>query len=367
MPPGVITIPASRRIYSSVRYRVLGLVVLLSGICLLSGSDASEGSPTPSLQDNTEVTVLLWTHPFGTWRKLPDCWEQYRISGCKITDNTGSYQEADAVIFHHRDIAGGGLSALPSQPRPPTQKWIWMNQESPTHSSRMQVFEGVFNLTLSYREDSDIFIPYGYLIPRALTDKVIQGRYALPLSVTSASDPARPHFVAWVVSNWSENHARVIFYRLLIQHVQVDLFGAWGRPLPSGSQGVMELLRGYLFYLAMENSQHTDYITEKLWNAVSAGAIPVVLGPSRVNYERFLPPEAFIHVDDFPTVQELAQYLLMLKDNPAMAHRHLAWRKHYSLYRASFWNDQYCTACSAVRKTRGRRDVVQHLSQWYWS
>ncbi|KAI4815354.1 hypothetical protein KUCAC02_005503 [Chaenocephalus aceratus] len=105
--------------------------------------------------------------------------------------------------------------------------------------------------------------------------------------------------------------------------------GELAGPLPEDSGGsVVRLVSRYQFYLALENSQHTDYITEKLWNAVRAGAVPVVLGPSRQNYERFLPPEAFIHVDDFPTVRGLAR---------------------------------------AVRRTRGRADSVQDLTRWFHS
>lgn len=66
----------------------------------------------------------------------------------------------------------------------------------------------------------------------------------------------------------------------------------------------------YRIYLAFENSNCDEYITEKLWyNAYFKYAIPVVMGGSRRNYEELCPPESFIHVDDFDSPQSLADYL----------------------------------------------------------
>nr|XP_057935254.1 alpha-(1,3)-fucosyltransferase 4-like [Doryrhamphus excisus] len=305
-----------------------------------------------------EVTLLIWTHPFGRYRELPDCSALYDIDGCVVTDDERAYTHADAVVVHHRDVATGSAK-LPPEPRPDGQKWVWLNYESPVHTPALWSMEGVFNLTMSYRADSDIFLPYGYLVPEG-----VQKNGGHPLQVSSRS---RPRLVAWVVSNWVESHARVAFYHELRQHVQVDVFGRAGRKLPEGSMSVIGLVKRYQFYLALENSQHTDYITEKLWNAVLAGAVPVVLGPARKNYERFLPPEAFIHVDDFPTVQGLARYLLMLKRDPVHLMRHLRWRRDFSVYQPVFWTEHYCTACMAVRKNRGRTNVVQDLTLWFES
>uniref|UniRef100_A0A672H9T7 Fucosyltransferase n=1 Tax=Salarias fasciatus TaxID=181472 RepID=A0A672H9T7_SALFA len=169
-----------------------------------------------------------------------------------------------------------------------------------------------------------------------------------------------------VVHKFPQARFRVHFYNHLKEYIKIDIFGSAGTILPEGKGSVVKMIRRYRFYLAFENSQHTDYITEKLWNAVRGGAIPVVLGPSRKNYERFLPPEAFIHVDDFNTVQELAQYLLKVKDSPSLITMHLSWRKDYSLYFAT-WDEYYCTVCKVVRMRKGKIDVVKNLTAWFYS
>lgn len=348
---------------------LIGVVLLLFGVCLLSLPEPPGlDSPVYIPERNNDVTLLIWTHPFGRQRKLPDCFSLFGIEGCTLTDDGRAYPQADAVVIHHREIAVG-TAELPPEPRPAAQKWIWMNYESPSHTPGLWRLEGVFNLTMSYRSDSDIFLPYGNLIPNT-ADRSVRRVRAIPLHGQSRSRLLRPRLVAWVVSNWSESHARVAFYYKLRRYLQVDVFGRAGRRVPEdigGSRGVVKLLGLYQFYLSLENSQHTDYITEKLWNAVLAGAVPVVLGPSRQNYERFLPPEAFIHVDDFPTVRGLARYLLMLKHNPKRLMRHLDWRGSYSMHQTTFPTEHYCTACWAVKRGWGRTTVVQDLASWFKS
>lgn len=359
---------AFRVVRTSVCVVTVGFLSLI-GVCLLYLPDPRtlEAFVSFSEQDGS-ATLLIWTHPFGRNSSLPDCSEQFQIDGCSLTDDWREYPQSDAVLIHHREVATG-TAELPPEPRPPAQQWIWMNYESPSHTPRLWRFNGVFNLTMSYRTDSDIFLPYGYLIPGSRKAKVTQTNYAQKLRAPSLSRLHRPRLVAWVISHWAESHARVAFYYRLRRYIHVDVFGRAGRPLPedSGGGSVVRLVRRYQFYLALENSQHTDYITEKLWNAILAGAVPVVLGPPRQNYERFLPPEAFVHVDDFPTVRELAGYLLMLRRDPARLRRHLDWRGGYGVHQPEFWAEHYCRACEAVRRTRGRTGVVKDLSRWFHS
>ena len=85
----------------------------------------------------------------------------------------------------------------------------------------------MFNLTMSYRADSDIFLPYGYLVSHHST-------HGHPLNVPSSSHP-RPYLLAWVISNWAESQARVAFYRQLSRYVRVDVFGQAGLDLPGDS------------------------------------------------------------------------------------------------------------------------------------
>ncbi|XP_063084849.1 3-galactosyl-N-acetylglucosaminide 4-alpha-L-fucosyltransferase FUT3-like [Cavia porcellus] len=361
------------------RHCLSGLLLqLLLSICFFSYLrvtwDPPTGSPTPapSSEDVVPTTpqrtpglasttqppaprgllILLWTWPFGQPVALSRCSEMRPgTADCRITANRSVYPQADAVIVHHRDISFKPKRQLPPSPRPPGQRWVWFSLESPSHCRQLEALDGYFNLTMSYRRDSDIFTPYGWLEPR---DAQLP---APPLNLT-----AKTKLVAWVVSNWKENSARVGYYNQLRLHLPVDVYGRGHLPLPR--QDMQERLARYKFYLAFENSQHPDYITEKLWNnALGAPAVPVVLGPSRANYERVLPPDAFIHVDDFPSPRALAQHLLALDQDDAQYLRHFRWRDTLQVGIGN-WTLAFCKACWRLQEGP-RYQTVASIAAWF--
>ncbi|XP_004648792.1 galactoside 3(4)-L-fucosyltransferase-like [Octodon degus] len=317
---------------------------------VLHGSPALVSTPQPSTPQN--LLILLWTWPFNNPVPLSRCSDlRPGTADCQITANRKVYRRADAVIVHHWEVGFSPKIQLPPSPRPTSQRWVWFTMEPPENCPKMRALDGLFNLTMSYRSDSDIFTPYGWLVPRG--DQPI----APPLNLS-----AKTGLVAWAVSNWREGSARVRYYNQLRLHLPVDVYGKGHRPLPR--QGMQQHLAQYKFYLAFENSQHPDYITEKLWkNALQAPAVPVVLGPSRSNYERFLPPDAFIHVDDFPSPQVLAQHLLALDKDDARYLRFFRWRETLRVVSGS-WALAFCKACWRLQEGP-RYQTVASIATWF--
>ncbi|XP_025027354.1 alpha-(1,3)-fucosyltransferase 4 [Python bivittatus] len=294
----------------------------------------------------------MWWVPFGHIWNLGDCGQLFNISACKVSTNRSHQLGAHAVIFHHRELLRHGISQMPQQ-RPPGQRWVWMNFESPTHTTGLRGLTGLFNWTMSYKVDSDVFVPYGYL--KLLPEPLIQ--FTLP---------KKTKLVAWVISNWNEGHARVRYYHQLKKYLPIDIYGGHGLALKDGN--VVKTVSEYKFYLAFENSQHQDYITEKLWrNAFGSWAVPVVLGPPRANYERFVPSDSFIHVNDFSDPMELAVYLKFLDKNKNMYRKYFAWRKQYEVRVSSFWLEHSCKVCNTVRALGKQSKTVQNLASWFES
>ncbi|EPY86311.1 galactoside 3(4)-L-fucosyltransferase [Camelus ferus] len=270
---------------------------------------------------------------------------------CQLTDNRREYPRADAVLVHHREVSSRPKAQLPPSPRPPGQRWVWYSMESPSNSPQLKTLDGYFNLTMSYHRDSDIFMPYGWLEPWP-------GQPVEALVNVSA----KTKLVAWVVSNWRADSVRVRHYQTLQAHLQVGVYGRRHKPRPR--QVMTQQLSQYEFYLAFENSLHPDYITEKLWkSALQAWAEPAVLGPSRSNYEEFLPPEAFIHVDDFKSPKDLAQHLLALDRDPARYLSHFRWRE--MLRPQSFsWALMFCKACWRLQQEPSYQ-TVPSITSWF--
>lgn len=74
--------------------------------------------------------------------------------------------------------------------------------------------------------------------------------------------------VAWFVSNCHPRNQRMHYARELSKYIQVDIYGACGslRCPRSQSQTCFDMLdEDYKFYLAFENSNCKDYITEKFF------------------------------------------------------------------------------------------------------
>lgn len=72
--------------------------------------------------------------------------------------------------------------------------------------------------------------------------------------------------VAWFVSNCFTANGRQDYANELAKHIEVDIFGRCGQQIcKKGSPGCKAKLRKYKFYLAFENSNCVDYITEKFF------------------------------------------------------------------------------------------------------
>uniref|UniRef100_A0A3P9NKB5 Fucosyltransferase n=1 Tax=Poecilia reticulata TaxID=8081 RepID=A0A3P9NKB5_POERE len=108
-----------------------------------------------------------------------------------------------------------------------------------------------------------------------------------------------------------------------------------------------------------------DYITEKLYIPLSVGTVPVVLGTTRENYENFVPRDAFIHVDDFKSPKELADYLLLQDKNQEMYLGYFKWRRHFKVYRINSWAERTCHACDYLKRHKEYR-AFENLNKWYW-
>ncbi|KAM9323922.1 3-galactosyl-N-acetylglucosaminide 4-alpha-L-fucosyltransferase FUT3-like [Gastrophryne carolinensis] len=302
---------------------------------------------TSTPKKENEIIVLVWVWPWGVPFSLDRCQIEFNIPGCKLTANRSLYNVADALVIHHADIMSD-RNLLPQKPRPHFQHWVWLNLEPPLIIENLHWLDGLFNMTMTFRKDSDIFRPYGEIV--ALKE---------PKNFTI---PAKSKLVTWIVSRWYSTLPRNVYYKELRKHIKIDIYGAGHKPL--SSYDLDSTVSQYKFYLAFENSIYKDYITEKLWSrAFGSWAVPVVFGTSRKNYEDYIPGDAFIHVDDFSSPKELADYLLQLDKDDEKYLKYFSWRSRYEV-KVSPWTYHYCAAC-AMLKWGPKYQIAKNISKWF--
>ncbi|KAI1900529.1 hypothetical protein AGOR_G00050870 [Albula goreensis] len=328
---------------------LLGLFTLLSYWLLVPKT----GVKSP-VQRNRNISILLWYWPFSRPLDLEGdvCWDLYAIPGCYIMDNHSKFSEADVVVFHHHELKTHRWKLPHHLHRPPKQKWLWLSLESPATNGNLTPYDSVFNWTMTYRHDSDIFMPYGKLVPKSVYRD--GGGHAIP----------RKNLLAcWVVSNYRSRQKRAQIYQSLKKLVPIAVYGKWHKK-PLSAEELLPTIKRCHFYLAFENSNFTDYITEKLWrNSFLADTVPVVFGPPRQNYEKVVPSNSFIHVDDFNSTKSLAEFLHQLVANKEGYASYFEWHRNYSVKILSDWRERLCHICKHYDQLPAHK-AYHHLDAW---
>ncbi|WAQ90711.1 hypothetical protein PtA15_13A110 [Puccinia triticina] len=193
-----------------------------------------------------------------------------------------------------------------------------------------------FDFEATYKTTSDFPIPYayGFIDPR---------RAALPFE-----SRRQDKIAAAFVSNCSPKNNRTTILEKLIDLLpgQIDSFGYClnnaesdqvvqkfnlnpsipGQPHHNLSrwEEKMSIIGRYKFTIAFENANEEDYVTEK---ALSAGSIPIHLGLTAEQFEKFKPsPNSALNVADFKTVEELADKMRQIANDRVSFDSALAWK-----------------------------------------
>lgn len=117
--------------------------------------------------------------------------------------------------------------------------------------------------------------------------------------------------------------------------------------------------------MSFENSNCKDYITEKFYiNGLMNDVIPIVLGARKEDYIKTSPPGSFIHVDDFSSPKELAQYLNLVAQNETLYLSYFKWKfnPNWQLINTYFW----CRLCSMLHSPYATQESHSYPSITKW-
>ncbi|XP_063745068.1 alpha-(1,3)-fucosyltransferase 7 [Eleginops maclovinus] len=298
------------------------------------------------------LTILLWHWPNGRSLSLKGdvCWDLYRIPHCRLVDQRSLFPSADVVVFHNTELARQKLPI--DLPRPQGQRWAWMSLEAPLHNGNLHQYANVFNMTISFRRNADVTVPYGELLPKEAEGHLVAD---VPLN--------KSLLACWVVSNYRRHHKRSKVYQELKAVVPVKIYGRYTKK-PLVPKSLLPTISHCFFYLAFENSITKDYITEKLWrNAYQGGAVPVVLGPPLGDYKSVAPPNSFIHVDEFSSVKDLGKYLQQLAEDKKRYSEYFAWKRQWNVKLYKDWRERLCKICLQYNNLPTEK-VYPNLEAW---
>jgi hypothetical protein len=236
-------------------------------------------------------------------------------NGWTFTTDRTRLNDAAVVIFH--------LPTMPSlwrfPPKRRGQQWVAWSMESDVNYRRQSSrwFMRLFDWTMTYRRDSDV--PVLYLNSSVASE------------LRQAPRPKEPgSLVAFFAKNRADHCGRGRYVAELMKHIEVHSYGPFlrNRPLPDdcGRETKLSTIARYKFTLAFENSVSHDYVTEKIFDALVAGSVPIYRGAS--NFDEFMPGErCLIRADDFEDPAELAAYLHRLDADEKTYQEYLAWKQ----------------------------------------
>ncbi|KAG0210189.1 Alpha3-fucosyltransferase [Mortierella sp. NVP41] len=277
-----------------------------------------------------EYPILWWTLVYDE-----DRYDNYLIDqcglpyNCKMTLNHSYYDQSPLIIMQQWQIPRNEF--IPRNTLPPKdhvlsgkKAWVLNSIEAPTWIARDKELTQLFAYRWTNWFNAD-FVEHYFQVapgPNSFISRVLQPpmmaldmKNLLRRQGPANQQPLAP--VAWVVSDCNSFNGRRFYVYQLLKYVDIDIYGKCmtNREWPKNAEGVemsaTEIVAQYKFYLALENSNCDDYVTEKLERAYATGVIPIVDGP--LDYSRFdATGSALIKFNDFSSPKTLGRYIRQL-------------------------------------------------------
>lgn len=233
----------------------------------------------------------------------------------EITTDEGA-RNADVLVVHIPSIiAKDGVEVLfnRKQKAPSNQIWVMDTMESSVNYPAMNdpEFLSLFDIEMSFRRKAHVWNTY---IPTEFDKEII-----------NAKIKSRPRLCSALISSVFDKSGRKHYMEEMMKIIKIDSYGRFKRNkrifFDKGIPTKRRIDQKYKFNLAFENSREEDYVTEKFFQPLMWGSVPIYLGAP--NIEDFAPGDnCFINTDDYPDPQELARYLQEV--DPMIFHE---WRK----------------------------------------
>ena len=311
-----------------------------------------------NVDSNRTMILLFWSALYGKdpWvpeTRIIDCYKSgYK---CMRTSEKHFFKDSRGVVFHSRavNLQSSVKEALKLR-RPSGQRWVlYAEGESQANTPDLQVLNGLINWTASFMSDADLV---GGL---ATEPGVFQDGFDSKKNYLEN----RTKMAAILVSHcFSE---RMNWVKKLQKYINVDVYGECGSLKCGGRESCFAAIKKYKFYLAFENSYCKDYITEKFYfNALGNGCIPVVISGVNMSNTARVPPGSFINALDFPTVKDLADFMVKVGSSSELYNEYFRWRSSFNL-NLDDYSRVLCELCKRVHLDQHSVKSHPKISWWF--
>ncbi|XP_024389348.1 glycoprotein 3-alpha-L-fucosyltransferase A [Physcomitrium patens] len=169
----------------------------------------------------------------------------------------------------------------------------------------------------------------GVVMTTSLSSDVPVGYFSwAEYKIMDAPKPkTKPALGAAFISNCGAHNDRLTIMRMLQNEgVQIDSYGSCEQNVLGGrALNKLETLREYKFSLAFENSNVEDYVTEKFFQSLVAGSVPIVTGPPNI-YDFAPASNSLVYIKDVSEVKAAASRIKYLAENETAYNETLQWK-----------------------------------------
>jgi len=227
-----------------------------------------------------------------------------------ITTDRRFLEQADVVVFHLpyllQDLENDDAIKLENQ------IWVGWYMEAEINYPMLKTPEvsEPFDIWMSYRNDAELVYPfykYDYLY-------FLQQKFLINTKQNKA-------FIVFPYSSIDENLRN--YLTELNSLIGVESF--YLDPVDVGHINLKQYYQNYKFVISFENAIDTDFVTEKFYDPLLVGSVPVYLGAP--NIEDFAPGDnCFVDVRQFEDPQALADFIKACYDDEQLYAQFFEWK-----------------------------------------
>ena len=297
-------------------------------------------------------------------------WESLKAK--KYKNFLNSSRRKQLVCYQNRADITKFNGTVTLQTRKSGQIWVGHSLEPASHPLTLKallaepILNQMFNWTIFLSRNATIEKKFGFFYKKLADEQNLKNQKDFVLQKKRSKD------FCWFITNCDKyvQDGRNTMVQALVQNLtsKVHMWGGAvnrcvnGRNpniVNHGSTGEkpqewshlytpQRLLKDCKFYFAFENSNCTDFVTQRFISSIVAGAIPIVWG--RMDTYNEMLPGSFIHMNDFTSLSQLSKYLeSLLKDEKKMNKYH-EWRKFYTYEQTGA--EAACELCKKLEKLK---------------